>query len=652
MLPGVSSVGEGANGINVRGGSVDQNLILIDNMPIFNPTHLLGLFSLFPTDAIREMEIYKGSIPAKYGGRASSVLDVKMVEPSTDEWKFKGGIGMISERATIEGPLIKDKLSLLVSTRASYNEYLVKLYNSLFVVPGADTPLPNNHATFYDAAIKLLYKPTEKDNITFSSYIGHDQYTVDSLFSIQGILENQAVIQYGHLSFALRWNHYFNPNLNFNLLGVSSRYSTSTTVTDSTAGLDLTTAFLYRQVKAELTYIPVPKHRLNMGVSIVMNDIQPGTLTPAAQSVITPVTLQAQHSMENALYVSDEYEISKKLLFEGGLRFVEYLNFGPYAEPIYASGEPKELYSITDTAQIKSGAVESSYGRVEPRLALRYKIDEKNSVKLGYNRMNQFIQILSNNTTPLPNARWQTSNRYIPPQESDLYTLGFFHDSRESFWEYSIETYYRAQRHLIDYTNGADLTINPAVETQLLSGEGRAYGVEFLLSKKKGVMTGWMSYTYARSLEKITGDFPAIQQLNGGNWFPSSVDKPHSLNIAMNFQTERHNILSLTFVYNTGRPFTSPVSFYQVGREFVPVFTDRNNDRISDYHRLDFSWTIKPTMKQSKWESSWVFAVYNLYGHKNAYSYFFKPNGYGINTYELSVFPSPIASLTYNVTFK
>ena len=652
MLPGVSSVGEGSNGINVRGGAVDQNLIYLDNMPIFNPTHLLGLFSLFPTDAIREMDIYKGSIPARYGGRTSSVLDVKMTEPSTESFSFKGGIGMISNRANLEIPLIHDKLSILLSGRFSDNEYMVNLYNSLFIDTRVDPPIPNNHASFYDFAGKILYKPTEKDNITFSSYLGSDKYEVDSLFAIAGSLAKKSNIQYGHQNFSLRWNHFFKPGLNFNLIGVSSQYATKTGVPDGTAALDLTTQINYKNVKAELTYIPSKKLRFNTGLSVIRYDIQPANLIPAPGSIITQVLLQHQQSYESAAFASVEYELSDKLLIDGGFRYVQYMNIGPYNQPIYSDNSPKALYSINDTLRLGSGAIESSYGKLEPRLAIRYKLDDQYSLKAGYNRMNQFIQILTNNTTPLPNARWQTANRYIPPQESDLYSLGFFHDSKQSFWEYSVEVYYRDQRHLFDYVSGADLQINTAIETQLISGKGRSYGLEFLLSKKKGVMTGWMSYTYARSLEQVTGDFPAVQQLNGGAWFPSSVDKPHSLNLALNFQAEKHNILSFTFQYNTGRPYTAPVSFYTVGKEFIPVYLDRNNDRISDYHRLDFSWTLKPNLHPKHWESSWVFAVYNLYGRQNAYSYFFKPNGYGFRAYYLSVFSGPIASLTYNVAFK
>jgi hypothetical protein len=651
MLPGVSSVGEGSNGVNVRGGNVDQNLIYLDNMPIFNPTHMLGLFSLFPTDAIREMDIYKGSMPARYGGRTSSVLDVKLTEPSKESFKLKGGIGLISNRLNMEIPLIKEKLSLLTSARFSYNEYLIRFYNKAFKSLGTGV-VPNNHASFYDLVNKLSYRPTEKDNITLSTYISNDQYSVDSLFEIAGALANKATIKYGHQNFGLRWNHYFNSKLNFNLLAVSSRYATQTSVVDTSAGLNLNSEINYKNLKGELTYIPSKKQRINAGISAIRYDLQAANLLPPAGSIISTVKVQPQQAYELAAFVADEYEVSDKLLVEVGLRLEQFFNMGSYNVPVYAENIPKTKESIGSTLALGANEVEKSYSRLEPRLAIRYKLNDKNSLKMGYNRTNQFLQLLANNTTPLPNARWQLSNRYIEPQQSDLFTIGYFNDSKARFWEYSLELYYRQQKNINDYVNSADLQINQQIETQLLRGSGKSYGIEFLLSKKKGVMTGWLSYTYARSLQQVLGDFPDKQQLNNGNWFPAAVDKPHSLNIVTNFQTEKRMSLAFTFVYSTGRPFTAPVGYYRVKNDFIPIFTDRNNDRISDYHRLDLSWTIMPSIKRIHYNSNWVFTVYNLYGRKNAYSYFFKPNGYGIKPYKLSIFSAPLVSLTYNATFE
>jgi hypothetical protein len=652
-LPGISAVGEGANGINIRGGWVDQNLVLLDNMPIFNPTHLLGLFSLFPTDAIRELQIYKGSIPARYGGRTAGVLDVKMSDPDMEKFKLKGGVGLISNRIHAEIPIVKDKLSWMTSGRFSFNEYLIRLYNSVLVGPIADKKIPNNKPVFFDFANKLLWRPTDKDMITLANYVSYDSYRVDTLFSISDIVPRQATMRYGHNNYALRWNHSFSDQLNLNVLAVRAKYTTHTSASDLRASFDFDTEILNSNGKAELMYAPSDRQRINTGITLTQYDLHPADLTPLDGSSVRSVHLPAEKAVEAAFFVSDEYEISKKLLAEIGFRYVHYWNLGPGSVPVFNPGEPMSLLSITDTLNIGKHQAESHYARFEPRLALRYKINDLSSVKIGYNRMNQFLQMISNNTTPLPNVRWKMSNRYVKPAQSDLVSAGYFHDTKSRMWEWSVEGYYRWQRDIFDYLNGAELNINPVVETQLLKGIAKSYGVELFLNKKKGVVTGWLSYTYARSFEKITGDYPALQQLNDGAWFRTNIDKPHTLNILLNIQTEKHNSVSFTFVYSTGRPYTAPVSFYKNGFDYVPVYTDRNNGRISDYHRLDFAWTINnPSMKDRRWEGSWIVTLYNVYGRKNAFSYFFNSDFSTFKPFEVSVFPVPIFSLTYNFKFE
>ncbi len=651
-LPGISAVGEGANGINIRGGSVDQNLILLDNMPIYNPTHMLGLFSLFPTDAVREMQIYKGSIPARYGGRTAGVLDVKLSEPDLEKFKIRGGIGLISNRLHVEVPLIKGKLAWMSSARLSFNEYLIKFYNK--ALAGTIGPrLPDSHPVFYDLANKFTWHAGSRDNISLTSYISYDSYRIDSLFSISNLVPNQATMQYGHNNLGVRWNHYFSETFNLNVLAVRSRYTTNTEARDLKSGFDYKTGLLYHNVKVELSYAPSPRQRINVGTTLSRYDLRPAELSPVEGSSVSFVRLPNEHAWETAVFISDEYELSHHLLAEVGFRYVQFWNMGPLCVPIYNPDEPKSATSIGETLVVAKNDVESNYGRLEPRLALRYKLNEQQSVKIGYNRMNQFLQMIANNSTPLPNVRWKMSNRYVPPAQSDLVSAGYFHENRNRKWEWSVETYYRWQRSIFDYSSGAELNINPLVETQLLNGAGKAYGAELLINKKKGVMTGWLSYTYARSLEKITGDFPELQKLNNGDWFRTNIDKPHTLNVVLNFQTEKHNALSFTFVYSTGRPYTAPVSFYKSGLNIYPVYTDRNNARISDYHRLDLSWTItNPSMKEHRGESSWVVTIYNVYGRKNAFSYFFNPSLSSFKPFKVSVFPSPIFSLTYNFKFE
>lgn len=652
-LPGISAVGEGSNGINIRGGSVEQNLILLDNMPIYNPTHLLGLFSLFPNDAIREMQIYKGSIPARYGGRTAGVLDVKMREPGMDKFKMVGGAGLISERFQAEIPIVKDKIGWMTSARFSYTDHLIWLYNKYLVGTFSKKRIPNAHPIFFDFANKVNIRLSDRDHLSIVNYISYDSYNVDTLFTISGITPRQATMEYGHNNFAARWNHYFSDQLNLNVLAVRAHYYTSTSAEEVKAGFDYDTRLNNHNAKAELTWLPDNRWRVNSGVTLNRYDLRPADLTPVSGSAVSSVYLPKEQAWEAAAFGSGEFEVSKALLVEAGLRYVTYWNTGPYTLPVYNPEEPRTPTSIIDTLTGSAGDIESFFNRLEPRLALRYKIASNKSVKIGYNRMNQFLQMISNNTTPLPTVRWKTANRYVPPNQSDLVSAGYFHDSKNRMWEWSVEGYFRRQSSIFDYVNGAELNINPAVETQILKGKGQSYGAELFVNKKKGVMTGWMSYTYARSFQKITGDFPAIQQINDGEWFRSNIDKPHTINVLMSFQTEKHNAASFTFVYSTGRPYTAPVAFYQEGLTVVPVFDERNNARISDYHRLDFSWTINnPSMKDRRWEGSWVVTFYNLYGRKNAYSYFFNPRLAYFKPAKVSVFPTPIFSITYNFKFE
>lgn len=653
-LPGVSAVGEGSNGVNIRGGNVDQNLIYLDDMPIINPTHMFGLFSVFATDAIREFQMYKGSIPAKYGGRTASILDVKMVNPNTEKFKMNGGIGLVSNRLTMEIPLLKERLSLLTSARLSYNNYLVDLYNQRFRRSQTDKLIPDNNANFYDLANKLYFRPNDKNVLSVSTYFSNDNFEVDSLFGLQNIVAKRTYFRYGHENYAINWSHFFKPEFVWNTVAVYSNYSTRTEVRDSANQAEFANRLKYRQLKSELVYIVPDKHRVTAGLSGIRYDNRPGSLLPIGDaSTITPVTVPDEQAWEFAAYAAEEYQINDRLMMELGLRYAHYRNIGPLSQPLYDSSQPRSVESIVDTLMIGEGKTESTYGGLEPRLALRYKLNDRSSIKIGYNRARQFIQLLSNNTTPLPSARWKTSNRYIHPQVSDFVSAGYFLDAANRFWEFSAEVYYRNSKRVLDFINSADLQLNPSVETQLLEGRGRSYGLEFMVTKKRGAMTGWANYTYARAFQQIKGDFPEKQQINNGAWFPSYIDKPHTLNVLLNFRGDEHNSFSFTFTYSTGRPFTAPVGVYLNRYNFVPIYLDRNNDRVAPYHRLDFSWTISnPSMKKRRWQPDWIITVYNVYARKNAYSYFFKPATSGVQPYRLSIFPNPILSLTYNFKFQ
>lgn len=643
-LPGVSSVGEGSNGINVRGGAIDQNLIYIDDAPIFNPTHLFGLFSVFASDAIRELELYKGGVPSRFGGRTASILDIKMAEPNLEKFKLSGGIGLVSNRLMVETPIIKDKLSILAAGRLSFNDFWFKLV-------GPDN-IKNTRANFYDLATKIFYRPNKSNTISLSTYISNDFYQVDSLFSLENVVAKRTQFDYGHLNFSAHWSHYFNPRLSMDVVGVVTNYKTRTYAPDSVNRIDLANRIDYKNLKINFDYNPSDKHKFNFGITGVRYDISPGTLNKDVKSRVSTVILPDEQSLELAGYVDDEYKVNDRFTVQVGLRYAQYFSYGPYSLRKYAEGLPPTTNSLIGTEEIASGTVEKSYGGFEPRIAMKYSFGENTSLKFGYNRMQQFIQLLSNNTTPLPTARWKTADSFIKPQISDFASLGFFRNIQENIFEFSAEAYYRDTRNVLDYISGANLQLNKAIETQVVTGISKAYGLELMMTKKRGELNGWVSYTYARSLQQVKGDFPELQQIAGGNWYPSNYDKPHTFNAMINIQPTIHHSFAFTFAYNTGRPFSSPSGLFQLDNKRYPVYETRNNDRISDYHRLDFSWTItNPSLKVKRWEGSWTFTVYNIYGRKNAYSVFFKPSTGGIRAYELSVFGAPFISLTYNFKF-
>jgi hypothetical protein len=643
-LPGVSSVGEGANGLNIRGSNVDQNLIYIDDTPIFNPTHMFGLFSVFASDAIRDLELYKGGIPSRFGGRTASVLDIKMIEPNTEKFKMQGGIGLVSNRVMAEIPIIKEKLSVLVAGRLSANDFLFKAV--------APANLKNIRANFSDIATKIYFRPNTKNTISLSTYLSHDYYRVDSLFSIENVVAKQTSFDYGHKNASIHWNHYFSSKLNMLVSGALSNYSTKTYAPDSVNTIDLNSSILYRNGGISFDYQPVDQHKMNFGVSVTRYDITPGTLNDEVVSRVSTVKLEDEQSIEAALYIDDEWKLNEKLTVQAGIRYTKYWRIGAGTVNDYAPGLMPSLNTIVAKKTYGDGEVMASYGGFEPRLTLKYSLAENTTMKMGYNRQQQFFQLLSNNTTPLPTSRWKTADAFIKPQQSDFASIGLFKTLNDNVFEVSLESYYRNVRNTLDFVSGANLQLNPNIETQLITGKSKAYGFELMLQKKKGENSGWISYTYARAFNQMIGDFPEIQSINGGKWFATNYDKPHSFNVMWNIQPTTHHSFSFTFAYNTGRPFSSPSGSYEIGGKKFPVFAERNNDRVRDYHRLDFSWTINnPSMRHKRWEGSWVFTVYNLYGRQNPYSVFFKSTKNGLKAYELSVFASPFVSMTYNFKF-
>lgn len=645
MLPGVSSVGEAANGVNIRGGATDQNLILLDDTPIFNPTHMFGLFSAFPAEAISSFDLYKGNVPARFGGRAAAVLDVSLANPSLEKFSLSGGVSLVSNRLKLDIPIIKDKLGIVIAGRGAFNDFLL---------PIASKQLDDIKAKFGDASSKLFYKVNDKNTITLSNYYSNDFFQTKALGTINDINATSTQYTYQTLNHALSWFYAIKSNLNIQTKLISSNYNPQTILPELDTGnkVKIKSGVDYKQVKTNLNYFK-NNNKLELGVDAIRYKIRPGELDPGNSLNIKPVRTQTEQAYELGFYIEDEFEISKKAVISGGVRYSHFLNMGPGSYRTYRDGQPRDDVSLIDTINIASGKVINNYGGFEPRFGFRYQIDKSKSIKIGYNLMRQYLQVVTNTATPLPTSRWKTSDKYIKPQISSLYTIGYFQELKDNIYEYSVEYYYRDTKNIVDYKPGADFLLQEYPESQLLQGINKSYGLEFMISKKKGELTGWLNYTFARSLNKVNEGPEVSQQVNLGNWYNANYDRPHTFNSTIVINQGSHHDFSFNFTYSSGRPFSLPEGYITYKDRSYPFYGTRNNARIPDYHRLDFAWNIyNPSMNdKQRWKGNWTFTVYNIYGRKNAYSIFLKTVGTTIKPYRLTIFGAPIISLSYNFKF-
>ncbi len=645
MLPGVTSVGEAANGVNIRGGTTDQNLMLLDETPIFNPTHMFGLFSVFPPDAMSSLDLYKGNVPARYGGRAASVLDVSLRNPSLEKFGLSGGISLVSNRLTVDAPLVKDKLGLLVSGRGAFNDFLLPL---------ASKRLDNIKAKFGDVVLKTFWRVNDRNTITAMGYGSYDFFQTDLLGNLPNV--NGTATQYDHrtLNAMVRWFHVINPRLNLQTTALVSQYLPRILSPELNTGnkIVLRQSILQRQVKSNINY-QLTDQKIEVGINATHYRIEPGTLQPGRSPSVNFVTTPTENALELALYADDEMSLTPNLALSVGLRYSRFLALGPGLVRRYAAGETVDDFSVIDSTRYGAGQVTSQYGGFEPRLGVRYSLGPDASVKFGYNLMRQYLQVITNTTTPLPTSRWKTSDANIRPQVSHLLSVGYFRSLNQNIYELSLETYWRATQNVLDYKPGADFLLQPYPETQLLQGRSQAYGLEVMMAKKKGELTGWVNYTYSRIFNQVNQGAGVQQRINGGEWYRANYDRPHSFNASLNINVDKHNSFSWTVAYSSGRPYTAPEGYVTYQEQLYPFYNERNQRRIPDYHRLDFSWNIyNPGMKDRRWQGHWTFTVYNLYGRKNAYSVFFRPEGGIIQAYKLQIFAAPIVTLSYNFVFK
>ena len=633
-LPGVQTVGEGTAGFNVRGGGADQNLITINEATIYNPSHFFGFFSVFNPDIIKNATLMKSGIPAQYGGRVSSVFEVNTRDGNKRKFGVRGGISPVTARLTLEGPIIKDKTSFIIGGRSTYSDWLLNQ------IP--DSNVKNSEASFYDLSGKITHTFSDKDALFVSGYYSKDKF---KLFS-------DSLINYENLNASAQWKHSFNNKLIMVITGAYSDYKFNVNFdSDSLRSFDLNYRLQSYNGKLDFSYFPKGNNKLDFGIATVLHELEPGNQVPINNSEIVPVSLEPEKALESAVYIGDNFDINSKLSVYLGLRYSFYQYLGPKTVYGYLQGVPKSPATLVDTTQFSKNEVIQNYHGPEYRFSARYTLDPNSSIKLSYNRMRQYIHVLSNTTAISPTDTWKLSDTNIRPQVGDQVALGYYRNFRNNSIETSVEVYYKTIEDVLDYKGGAQLILNETIEQDLLSAFNRSYGVEFLIKKKVGKLDGWISYTYSRSLNRVDGDF-AEETINDGEFFPANFDKPHSLNVIANYKFTRRVNISSSFTYSTGRPVTYPVAKYRFRNSERVYYSERNEFRIPDYIRLDLSLQVEGNHKVDKpAHSSWSFAVYNLLGRRNAYSVFFLSEQGDVNGYKLSIFGSAIPTITYNFRF-
>ncbi len=626
FAPGVSSVGEGTTGFNVRGGEVDQNLILQDEGIVFNTAHALGLFSAFNPDLLSSVILYKGNIPAQYGGRLSSVLDIGMKDGDFNSYNLKGSFGPVASNLKVEGPVIKKKSSFIVGARASYTKWLLKALK----IP----ELNESSSLFYDVNVRFTQKLKKKNTLTLAAYTSTDNFK----------FQNQFGFDYSTTMGQVIYKNIFSNKLFSKLSLVANQYSSTQYDYEGLDASNFSNSASNFKIKELLTYQPDKNNKWEMGFSSILYKVNPGDLSPrGSESILLPKMLDEEKGIENALFVSLEKTLSPALTISAGLRLSAYMNLGPKSVFQYAPDAPIRVENIIDTLD-KSGILASYFG-LEPRLSARYKLTPTSSIKGGYSRMSQYLNQLYNSDSPTPTSQYQLSTGLIKPFKSHNFSIGYFRNMEDNNWVTSVEFYYRFIDRLYDYKDFAIIPANEHIETELRIGKGSSYGVELSIQKKTGIWNGRLSYTYSKTRKQV----PSI---NFGQPYPSGFDRPHDFSLLLNRSFNNRHTFTLNIVYQTGRPVTAPLTNYRTPNHLViPIYSRRNEFRIPDYQRIDIAYTIGQGYKKDrKFRTSWTFSIYNLLGRKNAYSIFFRQSPFtGTQAYKFSVLGSAFPSVTFNL---
>ncbi|WP_298239157.1 TonB-dependent receptor [uncultured Algibacter sp.] len=636
LLPGVTSAGEGGSGFNVRGGAADQNLILLDEATIYNSSHLFGFFSVFNPDAIKDLRLYKGGIPARYGGRVSSVLDIYQKEGNSKEFHINGGIGIVSSRLLAEGPIKKEKGSFLFGGRSSYAHLFLPLFDI------------DNIAYFYDLNTKLSYKINDRNNIYLSGYFGRDVFRIEDTF------ENI----YGNSVLNFRWNHLFSDKLFSNLSLIYSDYYYDLKL--NFVEFDWVSGIQNFNLKYDFKHYLNDKIKLQYGLNSIYYKFNPGDIKPTVPSSgINPFKLIDKYAFENAIYLDVEHKVSNKLALSYGLRISSFHRLGQDELNIYENNlavifnEDFQIYekaAPVDTESFNRSDVIAKFFNLEPRASLAYQLNSRSSIKLSYNRMSQYLHLLSNTNSPTPLDIWTPSGKFIKPQLLDQFAIGYFRNFNNSDYSIELESFYKIVKNRIDYIDGADLIANNAIEQVILNGKSRSYGLEVLLRKNEGRFKGWFAYTLSKSEQQTRGRTVNELGINNGEWYRTPFDKTHDISITGSYQLNKKWKINSNFLFQTGQPATFPNSQYEYNGLNIPNFSVRNSNRLPSYNRLDVSlnYTPKPDKKRG-WQSYWVFGIYNIYNRRNAASISFGQNiTTGLNeATRLAIF-GIVPSISYN----
>jgi hypothetical protein len=641
LLPGVTSAGEGASGFNVRGGAADQNLILLDEAIVFNSSHLFGFFSVFNPDVIKDVKLYKGGIPARFGGRLSSVLDIYQKEGNSKEFNVTGGIGLVSSRLLVEGPIEKEKSSFVVAGRASYAHLFLPLFDN------------DNKAYFYDLNGKFNYRINEQNNIFLSTYFGKDVFGVSDNF----------VNEYGNTVVNLRWNHLFSDKIFSNLSLIYSDYFYGLIL--DFVGFEWDSGITNYNLKYDFKHYLNDKFKLSYGINNIYNRFNPGEIIPnRADSGIQSEKLIDKYANEFAAYLEAEHKVNDKLTLQYGMRFSNFTRLGQDELNVYENDQPVlyneelkkyESAEAIGTESFQRSDVLATFSNFEPRLSLSYVLDDNTSIKASYNRMAQYLHLLTNTASPTPLDVWAPSGRFIKPQLLDQFAVGYFKSIKNGDYSLETEAFYKDIQNRIDYINGANLVANNEIETVILNGQARAYGLEVLFKKNTGSFKGWFAYTLSRSEQQTLGRTANEPGINQGEWYSSPFDKTHDISLNGSYEVSEKWTFNANFLLQTGQPTNYPVGQYEVQGLNVPIFDDnrRNADRLPAFHRLDISATLTPEKnKNRKWQGEWIFGLYNLYGRQNAASINFRQNRETLRNeaVQTSIF-GLVPSVTYNFEF-